>query len=99
MRVAFADRSIWLGDPDFVPVPAKGLLDSTYAGQRSALIVPGARINPNPAPGDPRPYETAGLSTGTRLAVAEPVTGPGETTTHYSVVDKWGNMSGFRRCG
>ena len=92
MRLAFADRSIWLGDPDFVSVPGKGLLNSTYVGQRSALIVPGARINPNPQPGDPRPFETAGLTTGTRLAVAEPVTGPGETTTHYSVVDKWGNM-------
>ena len=92
MRVAFADRSIWMGDPDFVAVPAKGLLNATYVGERSALIVPGARINPNPTPGDPRPYETAGLSTGTRLAVAEPVTGPGETTTHYAVVDKWGNI-------
>jgi gamma-glutamyltranspeptidase/glutathione hydrolase len=90
MRLAFADRGIWMGDSDFVPVPAKGLLNPTYVGQRSALIVPGARINPNPAPGDPRPFETAGLSTGTRLAVADPVTGPGETTTHYSVVDKWG---------
>ena len=52
MRVAFADRSIWMGDADFVPVPGKGLLNSTYVGQRSALIVPGARINPNPQPGD-----------------------------------------------
>ena len=54
--------------------------------------MPGARITPNPLPGDPRPYEMAGLKSGTRLAVAEPVTGPGETTTHFSVVDKWGNM-------
>ena len=29
------------------------------------------------------------------LAVAEPVTGPGETTTHFSVVDKWGNMVSY----
>jgi len=92
MRVAFADRSIWMGDPDFVSVPAKGLLNATYVGQRSALIVPGARINPNPAPGDPRPYDVAGLGPGTLMAVAEPVTGPGETTTHFAVVDKWGNM-------
>jgi len=92
MRLAFADRSVWMGDPDFVPVPAKGLINGTYAGQRGAAIVPGARINPNPAPGDPRPYEVAGLETGTLLAVAEPVTGPGETTTHFAVVDKWGNM-------
>ncbi len=96
MRVAFADRSIWMGDADFVPVPQRGLLDSSYVGARGAAIVPGARIiEPNPLPGDPRPYEIAGLQTGTRLAVAEPVTGPGETTTHFSVVDKWGNMVSY----
>jgi gamma-glutamyltranspeptidase/glutathione hydrolase len=95
MRLAFADRSIWMGDADFVPVPMKGLLDATYVGLRGAAIVPGSRIDPNPAPGDPRPYETAGLQPAKRLAVAEPVTGPGETTTHFVVADKWGNMVSY----
>ena len=95
MRTAFADRSIWMGDSDFVSVPGKGLLNPTYFGLRGAAIVPGTRINPNPVPGDPRPYEFAGLQTGTRLAVAEPVTGPGETTTHFVVADKWGNMVSY----
>jgi gamma-glutamyltranspeptidase / glutathione hydrolase len=95
MRLAFADRSIWMGDSDFVPVPTKGLLHPTYTGERGAAIVPGTRITPNPLPGDPRPYEVAGLQTGTRLAVAEPVTGPGETTTHFVVADKWGNMVSY----
>ena len=95
MRVAFSDRSIWMGDIDFVSVPMKGMLNPTYVGLRGAAIVPGARINPNPVPGDPRPFEMAGLQTGTRLAVAEPVTGPGETTTHLAVVDKWGNMVSY----
>jgi len=27
--------------------------------------------------------------------VAEPVTGPGETTTHFVVVDRWGNMVSY----
>ena len=95
MRLAFADRSIWMADADFVPVPQRGLLNDSYVGTRGAAIVPGARIDPNPLPGDPRPYEIAGLQTGTRLAVAEPVTGPGETTTHFSVVDRWGNMVSY----
>lgn len=30
MRLAFADRAYWLGDPDFVPVP-KGLISPEYA--------------------------------------------------------------------
>lgn len=92
MRLAFADRSIWMGDTDFAPVPAKGLLDATYVGSRSAAIVPGTRITPNPTPGDPRPYEVAGTKPGRPLlAFKEPETGPGETTTHFAVVDAQGN--------
>jgi gamma-glutamyltranspeptidase / glutathione hydrolase len=92
MRLAFADRSQWMGDSDFVPVPAKGLLDPTYVGQRGAAIVPGVRLTPNPVAGDPRPYDVAGFKAGPRLAVADPVTGPEKGTTHFVVVDKWGNM-------
>ena len=95
MRLAFADRSIWMGDSDFVPVPAKGLLDPRYVALRGGAIVPGQRLVPAPTPGDPRPYEIAGLETGTRLSVAEPVTGPGETTTHFVVADKWGNVVSY----
>jgi gamma-glutamyltranspeptidase/glutathione hydrolase len=95
MRIAFSDRSIWMGDSDFVPVPSKGLLNLSYVAQRGAAITPNFRITPNPTPGDPRPYEFAGVTPGTMLAVAEPVTGPGETTTHFSIVDKWGNMVSY----
>jgi gamma-glutamyltranspeptidase/glutathione hydrolase len=95
MRLAFADRSIWMADADFVPVPTKGLIHPAYLAPRSAMIVPGSRLTPDPIPGDPRPFETAGVAPATRLAVAEPVTGPGETTTHFSVVDRWGNMVSY----
>jgi gamma-glutamyltranspeptidase/glutathione hydrolase len=92
MRIAFADRAVWMGDADFVPVPGKGLLADAYTGLRGAAIVPGTRLQPNPVAADPRPYETAGLAPAKRLAVAEPVTGPGETTTHFTVIDRWGNI-------
>lgn len=39
MRLAFADRAQWLGDSDFVPVPA-GLLAPDYLRDRAALINP-----------------------------------------------------------
>ncbi|HEY0855566.1 MAG TPA: gamma-glutamyltransferase [Albitalea sp.] len=94
MRIAFADRAVWMADADFVPVPEKGLLHPTYVALRGAALVPGTRA-PDPVADDPRPYEMAGLATGTRLAVAEPVTGPGETTTHFSVIDKHGNMVSY----
>ena len=95
MRIAFADRAIWMGDADFANVPARGLLHPVYVAARGSAINPAARITPNPVAGDPRPFQTAGVAPSTRLAVADPVTGPGETTTHFSVVDKWGNVVSY----
>ena len=51
-RLAFADRARYLGDPDFVPVPVKGLLDPTYLNQRRALIAPD-RSAPHVTAGEP----------------------------------------------
>ncbi len=39
MKLAFADRAYWLGDPDFVNVP-KGLIDQKYTDSLAALIDP-----------------------------------------------------------
>ncbi len=39
MKLAFADRAHWLGDPDFAPVP-KGLINADYTKQLAALIDP-----------------------------------------------------------
>jgi len=95
MRIAFADRAVWMGDADFVPVPSKGLLADGYVALRGDLITPGARLNPNPAAGDPRSYEFAGLTPATRLAVADPPPSFENGTTHFSVVDKWGNVVSY----
>jgi gamma-glutamyltranspeptidase/glutathione hydrolase len=40
MRRFYADRSQYLGDPDFVRVPLSGLLDPAYIRQRRATIDP-----------------------------------------------------------
>jgi gamma-glutamyltranspeptidase/glutathione hydrolase len=95
MRVAFSDRAVWMGDDDFVPVPSKGLLHPTYVALRGGVITPGVRLLPNPVADDPRPYETAGLAAATRLAVADPVSGPENGTTHFSVVDRHGNVVSY----
>jgi gamma-glutamyltranspeptidase / glutathione hydrolase len=94
MRLAFADRAIWMGDSDFADVPLKGLLHPKYVAERSAFIVPGQRAA-NVVAGDPSAYEVAGRKPMTLLAYAEPVAGPGGTTTHFSVVDKWGNVVSY----
>jgi gamma-glutamyltranspeptidase/glutathione hydrolase len=39
-RVAFADRSRWLGDPGYFDVPVGGLLAPRYIAQRAAAIDP-----------------------------------------------------------
>lgn len=37
MKLAFADRAHWLGDPDFTPVP-RGLVDKAYAAELAGKI-------------------------------------------------------------
>lgn len=37
-KLAYADRGSYLGDPDFVTVPVKALLDKAYLARRSGLI-------------------------------------------------------------
>ena len=95
MRLAFADRAVWMGDEDFVPVPRRGLLHPDYVASRSALINTGVRMA-TPAAGNPLPYDDAWPGNrATRLpAMAEEESRPSHTT-HFSVVDKWGNVVSF----
>ncbi len=51
MKLAFADRAHWLGDPDFVPVP-RGLVANDYAKQLAARISM-KRATPVPTHGEP----------------------------------------------
>jgi gamma-glutamyltranspeptidase/glutathione hydrolase len=39
-RRAYADRNVWLGDPDFVKIPVAGLLDPAYMTARMQTIDP-----------------------------------------------------------
>jgi gamma-glutamyltranspeptidase/glutathione hydrolase len=43
-RLAYADRNLYIGDPDYVRVPVKGMLDPRYLASRSALIAPDRTI-------------------------------------------------------
>ena len=51
MKLAFADRAYWLGDPDFVPVP-RGLIARDYSAQLAARISL-KRATPVPTHGEP----------------------------------------------
>lgn len=40
IKLAFDDRNMFFGDPDFASVPRKGLLSKAYAAERARLIAP-----------------------------------------------------------
>jgi gamma-glutamyltranspeptidase / glutathione hydrolase len=84
MRLAFADRDMWIGDDDVVSVPTAGLLSDGYLTARSSLIRLDGRIAVA-QPGDPRSYDPS-------LGVTVDESGePTGHTTHFSIIDKWGN--------
>lgn len=82
-RLAFADRDRYVGDPGFVSVPTKGLLDPSYIAARSALISESGTLL-QASPGKP-----AGItaSYGAAAGVEE------HGTTHFVAVDRWGGIA------
>ncbi len=81
-RLATADRRRWIGDPDFVAVPADGLVDAGYLAGRAALVAPDRSLA-RAAPGDPP----------RRRGALPPEAAPLQeaATTHLSVIDAAGN--------
>ena len=53
LKLAFADRHAYFGDPDFVQVPMAGLLDDRYAAERRSAIDPNHAAPDMPVPGNP----------------------------------------------
>jgi gamma-glutamyltranspeptidase/glutathione hydrolase len=81
-RLAFADRDRYVGDPDFVQVPAS-LLDAAYLDARRRLIDPEAAMA-KAGPGTPP--QIGGLAPGVDDTVEQ------DGTTHFSIVDRDGNI-------
>lgn len=61
-KLAFADRGKYMGDPDFVKIPAMGLLSKKYANELRKQINPQKASDDKVNPGNPNPYE-AGSTT------------------------------------
>ncbi|MGC9540671.1 gamma-glutamyltransferase [Streptomyces sp. UG1] len=89
-RIAFADRGRWVGDPAFEDVPTKELLSQRYADSRACLIKDDAVLTSPVAPGDPRNPAACDAS-----GTAAPTTYEGDSTTHLTVADKWGNVVSY----
>ncbi len=78
-RLAFADRGLYVADPDFVAIPA-GLTAPAYLKERAALI--GDKSMGRATPGDPGRLKTS------RAPDQSPEL---PSTSHISVVDAAGN--------
>jgi gamma-glutamyltranspeptidase/glutathione hydrolase len=97
LRLAYADRNMWMGDDDFYAVPTAGLLSDGYLEERSKLIKPGVLVPGAPLPtipgiappGNPFAYQSSAA------AVAEDESSPDAHTTHFSIIDRWGNAVAF----
>ena len=93
MKLAYADREQYYGDPAMTKVPSEVLLSADYAKQRAALIDM-RRASRELRPGDA--WRNAAL-----LAEGEKLTpkdwGPG--TVHVDAVDAKGNMASFTPSG
>jgi gamma-glutamyltranspeptidase/glutathione hydrolase len=74
MRLAYADRARYLGDPDFVDIPIEKLLSPEYLRERQALI----------------DLERAGDSKALVPELTQPMAPESFDTTHYNVVDENG---------
>jgi gamma-glutamyltranspeptidase / glutathione hydrolase len=83
LKLSFADRERWYGDPRFVDVPLRRLLSAEYAAERRALIRPDRAWPEMPPAGDAsgaRPRPSAGHPPIPR------------DTSYVCVVDRHGNV-------
>jgi gamma-glutamyltranspeptidase/glutathione hydrolase len=82
MRLAYADREAFIGDPDFVRVPVAGMTDPAYLAARARLISPDRSLGEAKAgtpPGAPR--------------VTAAADGEVPATSHMVAVDRQGNVA------
>ncbi|MGJ8588871.1 MAG: gamma-glutamyltransferase family protein [Yoonia sp.] len=104
MKLSFADREAYYGDPAHTDIPTETLLSREYAAERRALLGDTASL-------EQRPGHIDGFDVWAREAVkragkdtvAGPGAGAGEPTmahlsekrgdtVHIDVIDRWGNM-------
>jgi len=93
LKLGFADRDRFYGDPDFVKIPAQQLLSKDYAAVRRSLI-DGQKASLSQRPGDPANMKPLLAST-TQIsynAAPVPEIERANDTTCVNVIDKDGNM-------
>lgn len=88
--LAFADRGRYVGDPAFVDVPVKRLLDDRFAAERACGIDPAKAATKPVAAGDVTTYDGV-CGTARQPGVVDTDT-ENISTTNLTVADRWGNV-------
>jgi gamma-glutamyltranspeptidase / glutathione hydrolase len=81
-RLAYADRSLYIADPNFVSIPIKELINPEYLKKRSELIKQD-RAMTGAQPGKPSAVSSSVLGKDNSLEFP--------STSHISIIDRYGN--------
>jgi gamma-glutamyltranspeptidase / glutathione hydrolase len=99
-RLAYADRNTFMGDPEFVNVPVKGMLSAAYATERRTLINSTMASTAAQPAGDPFTHQDD--PSGGAKANLPPSVHAGDSasdmdpeTTHITVADAQGNVVSY----
>lgn len=104
MKLAYADREAYYGDPDFFDVPVERLLSEAYGAERAKLISDRASLEQRPGrlPGLEHLADAAIARAGRDFEAARGISAGEPTmahlterrgdTVHLDVIDRWGNM-------
>ena len=85
MRLAYADRDLYLADGDVVSIPIRGLTDPNYLAARGKLISPTTAM----------PTTHAGTPPGVTMALAKGSEPPESGTSHFVVIDGEGTAISY----
>lgn len=91
--LAYADRGKYVGDPAFVDVPTKTLTSKLFGDDRACALNPEQAATKPVAPGDIENFDGQCPAATTEPAVEQDT--ENISTTHLSVVDRWGNVVSY----
>jgi gamma-glutamyltranspeptidase/glutathione hydrolase len=92
VKLAFADREAYVGDPRVIDVPIEAMLSHEYAQRRREMIRPDKAWPEMPPAGDPRRLAAERASDGAPLVPERAFSAPELDTSHVSCIDKHGNV-------
>lgn len=97
MKIAFADREKFMGDPAFMTIPQDGLVSKAYADERRKEIR--SEKTGDPQAGDPWKYQSKAALDGIKVSWLNPLRTDDQVlildtanTTHHSHIDQEGNI-------